>query len=629
MKPHKSTFSLLFFAFLIFTFSFSEATIRYVSKTGSSSPPYTSWATATDSIQKAINISLFGDTIYVANGVYKEQIIMIPGLSLIGAGMDSCVVDTRSLTYNEFNAVTMKDSCTFTGFLVIVSEPNAYMGRGIKCEGQTGLASMNKILNGGIGIYLFDSDITIEENTIQNSGWGMIVDYSSSLIRWNVITSDYPNGSIGIDISDLFHTATPRVLNNYVEASTGGIKTPLGTHNTTIANNVVVLKDRFSGGLFTGSADTTKIFNNLIILGSFNNTTGIANTNFPKLILNNTICGAGGNLSIGIDGNGIIPQIINNLMLNTFHGIERYGTGPVSAYYNNAWNNVVSYKNFVPDSTNLSVDPMVMNKDSLDFRLQMFSPIIDAGDPNILDKDGSRSDIGLFGGPNGEKYTYRDLAPRPPANLTAIYDSGFVKLMWKKNTEADFKHYRVYRDTTADFMYDTTKIVGVTADSFYYDDLPEKYIAKNYYYKITALDNTGNQSAPSEEITVNITGAAEAPPIIVEEYKLLNNYPNPFNPSTIIPYRLKEGGNVKLTVHNLIGELVAVLIDEYQEKGYYEVVFRPTNSERERGKIGNGVEFATGYNNDMASGIYIYSLRVSDNPWAVKYFMSGKMILLK
>ncbi|MDP3830042.1 MAG: hypothetical protein Q8Q47_02155, partial [Ignavibacteriaceae bacterium] len=63
--------------------------IRYVSKNGSAQPPYTSWATASDSIQKCINISSFGDTIYVGNGTYIEQVFMIHGLSLIGSGWDS------------------------------------------------------------------------------------------------------------------------------------------------------------------------------------------------------------------------------------------------------------------------------------------------------------------------------------------------------------------------------------------------------------------------------------------------------------------------------------------------------------------------------------------------------------
>ena len=57
----------------------------------------------------------------------------------------------------------------------------------------------------------------------------------------------------------------------------------------------------------------------------------------------------------------------------------------------------------------------------LNFHLQMFSPLIDRGDPAIIDKDGSRSDIGLYGGPLGEFYKYQDLPPRVPVNLSAYH----------------------------------------------------------------------------------------------------------------------------------------------------------------------------------------------------------------
>src|SRR5690554_2376890 len=87
-------------AFLIFNFSFlieAQATIRYVSKTGSSILFYTTWETAADSIQKAIDICLPGDTVLVANGVYYENLVINTPISLIGSSMDSTVIDGRGM----------------------------------------------------------------------------------------------------------------------------------------------------------------------------------------------------------------------------------------------------------------------------------------------------------------------------------------------------------------------------------------------------------------------------------------------------------------------------------------------------------------------------------------------------
>ena len=83
-----------------------QAEIRYVSKTGTSIPPFISWETASDSIQKCIDISNSGDTIYVGNGVYKETIIIKRGLALIGSGVDSCIIDTKTIAWPDIRAVT-------------------------------------------------------------------------------------------------------------------------------------------------------------------------------------------------------------------------------------------------------------------------------------------------------------------------------------------------------------------------------------------------------------------------------------------------------------------------------------------------------------------------------------------
>ncbi len=49
------------------------------------------------------------------------------------------------------------------------------------------------------------------------------------------------------------------------------------------------------------------------------------------------------------------------------------------------------------------------------------------------------------------------------------------------------------------------------------------------------------------------------------------NYPNPFNPVTIIPFELAEPGAVSIQVYDLMGHRVATLLDEYRSPGYYQV----------------------------------------------------------
>jgi hypothetical protein len=257
----------------------------------------------------------------------------------------------------------------------------------------------------------------------------------------------------------------------------------------------------------------------------------------------------------------------------------------------------------------------------------MYSPLIDAGDPTILDRDGSRSDIGLYGGPYGWTYTYEDLAPRPPHNVTAAIEEGLVKLTWNKNTEADFSHYRIYRDTVTIVIYDSTKMIAETPDTFYYDQLPPVNYETRYYYVITAFDNQGNQSYPSEEIVVLVTGLGEHPPKGYDGYRLLANYPNPFNPSTKIPYRLKERGHVRLSIYDLKGELVRNIVNEWQERGYYEVIFQP-NAE-DKSKITKFEVMMGKTYSHLSSGMYIYSIQVIDERNIPVFTDSEKMILLK
>jgi hypothetical protein len=74
-------------------------------------------------------------------------------------------------------------------------------------------------------------------------------------------------------------------------------------------------------------------------------------------------------------------------------------------------------------------------------------------------------------------------------------------------------------------------------------------------------------------------------------FSLASSSPNPFNGTTLIRYSLARSAETTLRVYNLLGELVAILVNETKPAGSYEVDFR----------VG-----------DLASGIYIYELRAGD-----------------
>lgn len=94
---------------------------------------------------------------------------------------------------------------------------------------------------------------------------------------------------------------------------------------------------------------------------------------------------------------------------------------------------------------------------------------------------------------------------------------------------------------------------------------------------------------------------------IPDNFELEQNFPNPFNPSTVIRWKSPVSGWQTLKVYDLLGNEIAVLVNEYKTAGNYEV------------------DFIVGSNtaSDIASGIYFYQLKIGD------YITTKKMLLLK
>ena len=86
------------------------------------------------------------------------------------------------------------------------------------------------------------------------------------------------------------------------------------------------------------------------------------------------------------------------------------------------------------------------------------------------------------------------------------------------------------------------------------------------------------------------------------DFRLEQNWPNPFNPSTVVSSQLPVASNVKLTVYNVLGQEVVVLVNEQRAAGSYQDVFDGSR---------------------LASGVYYYRLTAGD------FTQTRAMMLLK
>ena len=133
--------------------------------------------------------------------------------------------------------------------------------------------------------------------------------------------------------------------------------------------------------------------------------------------------------------------------------------------------------------------------------------------------------------------------------------------------------------------------------SFGVDQHTELYIVR--------MDYTGSDSRIYKFNADTSVGVGNSGYTIPNEYSLKQNYPNPFNPGTNIAYHIPKLSNVKLMIYDAVGKETRTLVNTSQLAGNYEVRW-------------NGWD---DYGNEVASGVYFYSLKSGD-------FNGTKMMLL-
>ncbi|PJA97032.1 MAG: hypothetical protein CO129_03370, partial [Ignavibacteriales bacterium CG_4_9_14_3_um_filter_34_10] len=127
----------------------------------------------------------------------------------------------------------------------------------------------------------------------------------------------------------------------------------------------------------------------------------------------------------------------------------------------------------------------------------------------------------------------------------------------------------------------------------------EKVAERSRSYRLKQIDIDGGFRY-SQEVEVKVEA-------ISTEFTLFQNYPNPFNPSTTIKYSIpnnmkSEMSNVKIVVFDILGNVVATLVNENKAAGNYEVKFDGSN---------------------LSSGVYFYKLQSGS------FVQTKKFLLMK
>jgi hypothetical protein len=183
-----------------------------------------------------------------------------------------------------------------------------------------------------------------------------------------------------------------------------------------------------------------------------------------------------------------------------------------------------------------------------------------------------------------------------------IFDNGIIR--YTRTGEAPRIYYR--KNTGSSWTaYTSANFTAVNLDTFSFQ-IPGSALNTQVEYYIAAQDialpNALSSTVPAGGSGINPPGMTN-PPVsfafivgnpsgisgngeIPYEFRLYNNYPNPFNPSTLIKYELAKNSFVSLKVYDISGKLVSELVNSNQNAGYYEVRF-------EAGMLSSGVYFYT------------------------------------
>lgn len=192
--------------------------------------------------------------------------------------------------------------------------------------------------------------------------------------------------------------------------------------------------------------------------------------------------------------------------------------------------------------------------------------------------------------------------PNPPNDFLALASENNVILSFStpvENTDGspleDLEGYSLYRD------FEYRRMISAELDDYVDGNFPNG----TYSYFLRSIDVFGNEgpSTDTVQVTIDYIGIKrDEKSLTLSDFKLYDNYPNPFNSSTRVEFTIQESGFTRLIIYDLLGREVSTLVNNDLDAGLYSATW-------ETGKA--------------SSGIYFYKLTSGD------FIETKKMLFLK
>lgn len=193
-----------------------------------------------------------------------------------------------------------------------------------------------------------------------------------------------------------------------------------------------------------------------------------------------------------------------------------------------------------------------------------------------------RPDITLYFGEEPDSHPITLLSPSDGADDVSTEP----EFSWMSNVDGE--EYRLQVAADADFTDLIINRGGMNETSYTLEEPLES--GETHYWRVR-IDDANSEWSTVWTFTTSMATGTEGVAEIPNDVELNQNYPNPFNPATIIEYGIPESGHVQLEVFNVLGQRVAILVDEQQQAGFHTVTFDGS---------------------DLASGVYFYRIQSGD-----------------